>query len=1003
MFFLQKIADKFLKEYGGEIHKIAFVFPTRRAGLYFLRHLQKQKKETASMWAPPIFSIKDFAAGLAGVTIPDQLELIFALYEGVAPPAYEGGAAPPTYEGPGNHITDRIDQKVSFGSKFSRRISKEFADFYPWGKMIISDFDEIDKHLVDAAELFRNLKEFKEIEDINIDEQAGIYQRYTGFWEDLGSMYREFNRALKEKNSAYEGMAFRFAAENIKEILKAPADPKAGGGNRAEGLTATAPGWEKAVFCGFNALTPAEETIIRFLISEEKGEIFWDMDHYFVDDVNQEAGSFYRRNREFFGREQEQWVEDRLLEPKNIDIIGVQSKVSQAKVLGLKLEQLGQALSDPEHIAVVLPDETMLFPVLNSLPGNIEKVNITIGFPLAQTPVYSLFDSILEMQWRAAESSTAGPKAQPTKDSPGKNAATLWNSAPVFYYKDVRKIMNHPYIRPFATEEIGALMTHIKKENLIYMAVEDVASLPKPLKNLFKIPGDSRQIIERFQELLTSIRSFYLENKPGLFATDHEYLYFFYTLLTRLQDSLKNTGLQLDIRTFRQLLSDIVKSSRLPFTGEPLEGLQIMGVLETQTLNFSNLFILSVNEDYLPPGKSHHSFIPTETRKIIGLPTYKESDAVAAYHFYRLLKNSQNVTLIYTTAAGGLEKSEKSRFIEQLQIEYAVKNPQARIEHQVIDFSFSHPENKEIRVEKSAAILERLAERYYSASSLLDYLTCPLKFYFSHILKLKEEEEVFESPDQRIVGDIIHDVLHKLYGSYRGRDEALSFKEIETIQGRVEPVLTAVYRDTLKSGDLFTGRNRIVFEVIKQLLDSFFEKEKRGPGFKILMLEEAVKGVRLSFAADNVEYSVQLVGQIDRVDIAADNTYRIIDYKTGKVNSLSVKDLEELSGAKAAERREVFQLFFYRYLLSKRLAGDERNRYRLGIYPFKKMYEELKFVCIDKSDVIGPESVDCFEQVLIDIFRELFDPGVPFSPTEEEKNCGYCPYRNLCGKSASDY
>jgi len=356
MGFLQKIADRFLDEYGNNIHKIAFVFPTRRAGIYFLRHLQKQKKKDASLWAPFIFSIDDFVAGLSGLTTTDQLELIFTLYD--------------------------------IYRKNVRRFPKEFEDFYSWGKMIIADYNEIDKHLIDADKLFRVLKEYKGVEDINEENQADIYKKYTGFWDELGLLYREFNRVLKEKNRSYEGMAYRKVAQDIADLIK--------NGTQA---------WEKVIFCGFNALTTAEETIMRHLLKEEKGEIYWDMDRYFTEDIHQEAGLFFRQNRATLSKGEARWVEDELSRAKTVNIIGVQSKVGQAKVLGIKLQELLNYETDSDHIAVVLPDEALLFPVLNSLPGSVGRVNITIGFPLDRTPAFSLFNSLIDMQLKVFERS----------------------------------------------------------------------------------------------------------------------------------------------------------------------------------------------------------------------------------------------------------------------------------------------------------------------------------------------------------------------------------------------------------------------------------------------------------------------------------------------------------------------------------------------------------------------------------------------------------------------
>ena len=936
MGFLERIAGKFLDAYGNDVHKIAFVFPTRRAGLYFVRYLQNRKKPDTTIWAPSVFSINDFIAELSGTTVSDQLDLIFELYD--------------------------------IYRKHVRNYPKEFEDFYPWGKMIISDFDEIDKYLIDTETLFRTLKEFKAVEDITKDEKSEIYNRFTGFWEDLGVLYREFNRLLKSKHKAYEGMIYREVVEDIRN-------------NGGPGGTA----WDKVIFCGFNALTKSEETIISHLLKEEKAEIYWDMDSYFVEDKNQEAGHFFRKNRETLKLEQPEWIEERLGEQKNVTIIGVQSKVSQAKVLGIKLKDLQESLIDLEDIVVVLPDETLLFPTLNSLPESVDRVNITIGFPLQQTPAYSLFDSIIEMQLRMFEGEAAGG----------------------FYYKDMQKVLNHPYIKPLSPEEITRFIAGLKDKNRVYGTEEDIIPLSSPLKNLFRYRKNSRELIDFFLDLLRFIRTFYRENKPDLFSIDYEYMYHFYTLLSRLKDSLRSSGLVLDIHTFRHLFTDIVNNSRIPFTGEPLEGLQIMGMLETQTLDFSNLYVLSVNEGYLPPGKRQDSFIPFDVRKMIGLPTYKDRDAIAAYHFYRLLKSSENITLIYTTGAKGIEKSEKSRFIDQLLIEYAEKNKKARIDHHIIDFSYEAQPIKEISIEKSGEILDMLHRKSYSASALLNYSTCSLKFYFTYILKLQEDEEVYESPDYRLIGNIIHETLKNLYEPFCGREQGISYGEIEDLKKRVDEELIRTYKHELKTENIHTGKNRIVFEVIRKFLENFFEKEKQAAGFKILMLERKIKNIDFQFTAKSKLFpqTVKLEGTIDRLDITPEGIYRIIDYKTGKVNSLNLKTDDELpaqlTGQEAVKRKEVFQLFFYRYLLTS--AGMYEGEYRLGIYPFKRLYEGLTFVKIDKLDIIDAHQAANFEEILTGIFRELFDTAVPFSQTEETQNCRYCPYHDICNRETTEY
>jgi CRISPR/Cas system-associated exonuclease Cas4 (RecB family) len=939
--FLERIAKKCLEEKGKELHKYAFVFPNIRAGLYFNRYLRKLKPEGQAIWAPAVFSISQFIVGLSDKVITDPLELIFQLYK--------------IYH-------DRIQH-------YPRR----FEDFYPWGKMIMADFNEIDKYVVDTDLLFRALREFKAVEDITRDEKADIYNRYIGFWDSLGQLYHEFRAFLQKENRAYEGMVYRDLAE---QIVKDESLPQLK--------------WEKVVFCGFNALTKAEETLFKFLSSTGRAEIYWDMDHYFVDDRNQEAGRFFRENRKTFQLTEPSWVDDALFQKKSINIIGVQSNVSQAKVMGLRLQELLESGVNPETIAVVLPDEAMLFPVLNSLPEIVDKVNITIGFPLHQTPVYSLFNAVMEMQLQELE----------------KEGERSFYGAEGFYYKNVQRVLSHPYIKPISPDEIAEFLARIKKENRVYVTEKDIRSLSEPLKDFFRLRRDSHQLVEFFQDQLIFIRSFYVEH-PELFDIDYEYMYQFYTLLTRLKDSLDASQLVLDLRTFRQLFMDIIKNSRIPFTGEPLEGLQIMGMLETQTLDFEHIFVLSVNEDHLPPGKGQQSFIPYNVRYELNLPTYEVRDAIAAYHFYRLLKRTKKATLIYTTEARRIEKSEKSRFLDQLSIEFADRNPEVDIRHIIVNFPPDTQRAKEIKVQKSAEIFTRLENKSYSASSILTYLSCSLKFYFTYVLKLYEEEEVTESPDYRLLGNIMHDTLWKMYEPYRGQKRGVTSSDLDYLKSRIIPLLDETYQDMMQKVNVDTGRNKIIFEVMRRFLDRFINKEKESSGFRVVALEEKFKNIPFKFSLNATEYQVKLEGTIDRLDRIEDDTMRIIDYKTGEAKGLKLGGggdrgiIELLSGDEAIKRRMAFQLLFYWYIL-KRTRKYAKESFRLGIYSFKKMDQGLKFLSVDKEELIGDSLKDDMQSVLADIFQQLFDKDLPFEQTQDEAHCQVCPYKNICSKETGE-
>lgn len=952
MAFLENIARKFLREYGRDVFKIAFVFPTRRARLYFRKYLLELKEPGTALWTPPIYSIGDFIERLSERSVADDLDLIFQLFS--------------IYQ---EHV----------GS-----YPKKFEEFYPWGKMILSDFDEMDKYLVDTGELFTILKEFKEVEDFAKDEKADIYNKYTGFWESIGLLYRHFNQVLTLKNKAYQGMVYREVAENIKAIAS---EEK----SRLH--------WKKVIFCGFNALSKAEETIIKHLLDKGTAEIYWDMDRYFAgqDRQIQEAGRFFRKNKKTLDLPKDEkeihWVEDRLWEPKTIRVIGVQSKVSQAKMLGVLLEKLQRESGYPENVAVVLPDESLLFPTLNSLPKEVSQVNVTIGFPLAQTPVYSLMDSVMEMQLRAADVKRV------SKDEE-------------FYYKDIRRVLNHPYVKLLAPEEIDAFTVEIKNRNLIYLKATEIPVSSEPLQRIFRLRIGAVELMDFFLEFLDGVRAHYREHEPDLFPVDYEYMYHFYTLMSRLRDSLLTASQEapgltdLDAKAFRQLVTDIMQNTRIPFTGEPLVGLQIMGMLETQTLDFDHIYVLSLNEGHLPPGKAQQSLIPYEYRQKVKMPTYEDSDAIAAYHFYRLLKNSKNVTLFYVTEVKGFEKSEKSRFVEQMLIEFPEENKNARVEHEIMDFTFDAGGKKAISVRKTGEIVKQLKKMRFSASSLLKYLSCPLQFYLSYVLRLREEEEVYESPDYRLIGTIVHGALETLYKPFMGSGKTVTVKDIETLEMEADKAIISTYREELEAADLMVGRNRLVYEVMSKFLSNLFIREKERSGFRVELLEKEIRNIPFIFPLNGKKITAKLDGVIDRVDMTADGVYCIIDYKTGSVSGLNIGAKDDLSvilsGKEAVNRKAMFQLFFYRYLL--KCSGGYEGKYRLGIYSFKDMKRGLKQVTIEKKETIVPEEMlDLYKAVLAGIFREIFDESKEFTQTTDETQCGFCPFTNICNREKKTF
>lgn len=913
--FLQAIAARFLAQYPQNPHQVAFVFPTRRAGLFFKHHLQQGISHAE--WAPAILSINDFMIKQSKLRCAETLELVVELYQ-------------------------------IFSSTVTS-FPKNFEEFYPWGKMILSDFNEIDKFLVDINILFRSLSEFGEIEKLDIGEKTPIYQRYVGFWKELNTIYDHLGQLLRSKNKAYEGMIYRDVAEGRGDIRPLP--------------------WEKVIFAGFNALTPCEEKLFQTLIQTGRGEVLWDMDTYFVEDENQEAGHFFRRNRQHFSPSNMGcWVDQKLLTEKTIRVRGVQSKVSQTKVLASLLKEVyGQGV-DPRDVVVVLPDESLLFPVLNSIPSEIKSINVTMGYPLDQTPVHSLFTTLVTIQKNMKPG--------------GCN------------HQDVMRLLNHPYVKHLYSEQIPPFIYQLKRDN--QLLVPDIPFLTAEFAVFINRAHPPRRLIDHFLSLLAFIRTQYEADPGGFLRIDMEFLLGFYRLLQQLSTAMERFGLQLDISTFWQLFNDIAASTRLPFSGEPLQGLQVMGMLETQCLDFKQVIILSLNEGFLPVGKVYNSFIPRDIRRFVNLPIYREHDAMSAYHFYRLLRHARQVDLVYVESGGqggGFAPGERSRFVDQILLEYQERNPHAEISQQVCGFNFALQPVRSISIEKSAADIEQMLEHSFSASSILTYLHCSLRFYYQYLIGLKEDEELFSSPDRRLMGNIIHKALEKMYRPHINRVMAADEISELAADGNIERYLRAAFKEETALDEIDTGRNRIIYEVMKRMIEYFLEHERSMAGFKLLHVERRVELDHLIIPVAGKQRKLKLKGIIDRIDLK-DGVLRIIDYKTGDVGSLNLPALDRWPVGEVIKKKAAFQLLFYWYMAVNQF--NDISLCQLAVYPFKTFTQPLLSLCIDKDPQVGRHHLDDFETLLSDIFTEMLSPDELFSQAVDEARCRNCPFTKIC-------
>lgn len=945
--FLLRVVDHIRLTYPGKIHQLCIILPNRRAGLYLKKYLSEAEQKV--VWSPDVFAMEDFIAHLAEVEITDNISLLFELYQ--------------------NYLSLSLPTPDSFDA------------FSKWGSIVLHDFNEIDRYLVDATLLFTNLKHVKEMESWSLskDDLTPFQSQYLDFWKSLGTLYTSFSSALLSSHRAYDGLAYRLVAEQLQRQVPPLR-------------------WHKIIFAGFNALNRAEEKIIQTLIKNGNAEILWDTDAYYAASEWQEAGLFTRKNKRRFGSENFLWEEDLLrLEAKEIDIVGVPRNVGQAKVAGdivhKWMEEQGGDLIHPEKTAIVLADEKLLFPVLHSLPEKIQDVNVTMGYPLQQTPLHTLVELVFSMQ---------------------DNVNRWQKSKGKWYAKDIIRVLQHPLVQLLFQDAkaINSVIEQLIKRNIAFVSTDQlqeiIAELPSSkvqlLQMIFMRWKNAADGIEHLFKLFDKLKMVYHQSnekeKSDLTLLELECLFAYVKLLKRLQGMMQTYAFVKEPYQLRILLQQLITSTTLPFSGEPLKGLQVMGMLETRTLDFEQVILLSVNENILPAGKSAHTFIPLDIKKAFHLPTYAEKDAVFAYHFYRLLQRAKRVKLLYNTETDTFGKGEKSRFITQLQQELPAVNKKVLIREHLLHIDGTASEAIPIILKKEGAALERLiqkTEQGLSPSALNTYINCTLQFYFRYLAKLTEQEELEETIQADVIGNVIHKVLQELYTPYLNKQ--LKTEDLENMMVLVDEKVHYFFRQEFSENDLSYGKNFLIIRLAKKMLFKLLAKERDSlrdfqKKNEILFL----KAVEMPIATSVVVNSrtVVLSGKADRIDTIGSIT-RIVDYKTGSVtvNELNILELEEITSDTRFSK--VFQLLMYAYLFYKQ-NHITSPFLRTGIVSLRRPAAGLLVAEVERKTELTNEVLDRFEKQLLELLSQLLDPSVPFSQTEDTNRCLYCEFRSVCSR-----
>lgn len=958
--FLLQIAERFYAEYGDEVSRLAFVFPNRRAGLFFQKYLSEVSPRP--LFSPTILTINDLFVKLSGKQGADHLSLIFLLYE---------------------------IYKERSGSEES------FDDFLYWGEMLLSDFDDVDKYLADARLLFSNIADLRELDDLfdylsqeQLDAIRSFWssfyprrspsqEQFLALWEILFDVYTAFRERLAQKGLGYEGMIFREVVESLEkdDSLEIP--------------------YPLIVFVGLNALSTVEIRFLEELQRRGKADFYWDYASSFVRDPENRASFFALPNLRRFPSRLELPKEDGDSTPE-IVTIGVSSGIGQAKEVYYLLKDLcEQKLLDGDlalRTAIVLPDENLLVPVLNAIPEEIKHINVTMGYPLSGTPVASLMDYILALQ---------------------RNIRFI-DRQPMFYFRDVLPVLNHRYVSMAEPEIVPGLVREIGANNRIYIPETDLARSPllsllfQPISSLGDFSDYLIEVLSELNRRLSALRDDTGDDDERPQRTvdiEQEFIFHYFTTVNRMKDILREAGITMKLDTYFRLLRRVTEGITIPFRGEPLSGLQIMGVLETRALDFERIIILSMNEGIFPLKRVANSFIPYNLRRGFGLPTYEHQDSVWAYHFYRLLTRSSQVSLLYDTRSNGLQTGEKSRFIQQLRFHYRVP-----MLERLLVFEVSSAKASPLAVAKDSRVMQMLADfreggsRALSASALNYYMDCPLKFYYAILVGIGNEEEVTENIENDMFGSILHKTLELVFRPYRGQ---IITPDLLKLLRRDEPTLTGAiaraFAEVFFKSDVvrtLSGQNYLVGELIRKYVLRVLERDFAIAPFHYI---ESERLIRTTFPLSGGG-RVQLKGFIDRVDDVK-GSLRIVDYKSG-TGKADFASLDALFDRTLKERpKAVFQVFFYAWMYS-RLPEASAREIRPVIYYMRSLFQEKTDTAVYQTisrgkrepvDAFRPLSAD-FEERLAACLDEIFDPSKPFEQTEIADTCAYCPFASLCGR-----
>ncbi|QCR21902.1 PD-(D/E)XK nuclease family protein [Pontibacter sp. SGAir0037] len=965
--FLELTAKYVYEKYKEQISDLCIILPSRRASFFFKNALAQAAPDP--IWSPEVSGMEDFICRLAKIDVLEPINLQLELFD----------------------LMQEQDPLL------------DFDQFVTWGGTLLEDFSRIDQNLVDTGKLFDYLSEAKALERWDPKflgkEISPTIKKYFSLWENIEKTYQNLKKRLHKNKQAYTGLAFRKVAENIHAIAKETT-------------------CHQFIFIGLNALTRSEEVIIKALLKHEKAEVLFDSDDFYMEEgMSNRAGSFLRKYKSTWNLPEWRWQQNLLLtDEKEINAIGVANASMQGKLVGQLLQEI-RSKDKHAQVAVIMPDETLLLPVLHSIPDEVPNYNVTMGLSFKGTPLFNLIDLLFEVHL------TGVTQLQDT-------GFKVYQ----YHHLSVTKLLSHPFIRRYElylNEQpeqqqyhgfIQKVTDKIVADNKVLLTAQDLLEMGQhqPLfETLFKTWRDCDDIIAAMYQLIEMLREVY-SHQPNTIET--EYLYIFYTLVKRLDTIFDCREHKIGVRSFRKFLYELIASTRLPFSGEPISDVQIMGMLETRALDFENVIILSVNENTLPAPKRHESLMPYDVLREFGLPTYAETEGAMAYNFYRLLQRAKRVNLLYVLPSDTYGSGEKSRFILQLQNDLALRNRRIRFRDLVaaVDQKQSKKYDEDIRIEKDAQTLEQLKKELQKGlypSHLNMYINCSLQYYFSRIAKIKEMDEVEEQLGTDKFGTLVHQVLEDFFRPFEASGKSIQVQDVAQMLQQLPVKVRQEFVAATRGATPDRGMNYLLYKVAIQVLEKYLLhlKDSSELPLYILRLEDTLSAT-LPVQVGDEEIMVRVAGKADRIDLTG-HALRVIDYKTGKVerNQLVIKPEEvELHFTTDPKYDKARQLWLYQYILQRTLQQDPHSILRngqhvapgaiapkSGILSFRNLdagvlSSEYNFV---EADGATPKDfVKASEDLLAGVVRRMLDPEEPIHKTHDLDVCQYCPYRGICAR-----